>query len=45
MYLWETPSSAHPFYANAVGALTATSLGVIPALPTAVQVEEFLAAN
>jgi fructokinase len=29
-------------YANAVGALTATKLGVIPALPTAAQVEEFL---
>jgi fructokinase len=30
-------------YANAVGALTAQSQGVIPALPTAVQVEAFLA--
>lgn len=30
-------------YANAVGALTARSLGVIPALPRASQVEEFLA--
>ncbi len=29
-------------YANAVGALTATKLGVIPALPTAVEVESFL---
>lgn len=29
-------------YANAVGALTATKQGVIPALPTAVQVETFL---
>jgi fructokinase len=29
-------------YANAVGALTALSLGVIPALPTASQVDEFL---
>jgi len=31
-------------YANAVGALTSMTLGVIPALPTAAQVEEFLAA-
>jgi len=30
-------------YANAVGALTATAQGVIPALPTAAQVETFLA--
>jgi fructokinase len=30
-------------YANAVGALTSMTLGVIPALPTAAQVEEFLA--
>lgn len=30
-------------YANAVGALTAQTRGVIPALPTAVQVEAFLA--
>ena len=30
-------------YANAVGALTALTLGVIPALPTAARVEEFLA--
>jgi len=30
-------------YANAVGALTALTLGVIPALPTAATVEEFLA--
>ena len=30
-------------YANAVGALTATKLGVIPALPTAAQVDQFLA--
>jgi fructokinase len=30
-------------YANAVGALTALSQGVIPALPTADQVDEFLA--
>jgi sugar/nucleoside kinase (ribokinase family) len=30
-------------YANAVGALTAQSLGVIPALPTAAQVDAFLA--
>lgn len=29
-------------YANAVGALTATTLGVIPALPTAAQVAAFL---
>jgi fructokinase len=29
-------------YANAVGALTSLTLGVIPALPTAEQVEEFL---
>lgn len=29
-------------YANAVGALTATVQGTIPALPTAVQVDEFL---
>ena len=29
-------------YANAVGALTSLTLGVIPALPTADQVEEFL---
>jgi fructokinase len=29
-------------YANAVGALTATKLGVFPALPTASQVDEFL---
>jgi fructokinase len=29
-------------YANAVGALTATKLGVIPALPTAAEVETFL---
>ncbi len=29
-------------YANAVGALTALTLGVIPALPTAAQVEHFL---
>jgi fructokinase len=32
-------------YANAVGALTSQNLGVIPALPTAVQVNEFLAGN
>lgn len=30
-------------YANAVGALTALTQGVIPALPTAAQVDEFLA--
>jgi fructokinase len=30
-------------YANAVGALTAQTQGVIPALPTAVEVEQFLA--
>jgi fructokinase len=30
-------------YANAVGAMTAQTLGVIPALPTAAQVGEFLA--
>lgn len=30
-------------YANAVGALTATKQGVIPALPTAAEVESFLA--
>jgi sugar/nucleoside kinase (ribokinase family) len=29
-------------YANAVGALTSMTLGVIPALPTAAQVDEFL---
>jgi fructokinase len=29
-------------YANAVGALTALARGVIPALPTAIQVDEFL---
>jgi sugar/nucleoside kinase (ribokinase family) len=29
-------------YANAVGALTATKMGVIPALPTAAEVEAFL---
>jgi ribokinase len=29
-------------YANAVGALTATRQGVIPSLPTAVEVEAFL---
>jgi sugar/nucleoside kinase (ribokinase family) len=29
-------------YANAVGALTSLTLGVIPALPTADQVKEFL---
>ena len=29
-------------YANAVGALTAQTLGVIPALPTAAQVDDFL---
>lgn len=32
-------------YANAVGALTSMTLGVIPALPTAARVEEFLANN
>jgi fructokinase len=32
-------------YANAVGALTATKLGVIPALPTAAEVDEFLQAR
>ena len=32
-------------YANAVGTLTATKQGVIPALPTAAEVENFLAAN
>ncbi|NIM93998.1 MAG: hypothetical protein GTO18_09855 [Anaerolineales bacterium] len=31
-------------YANAVGAITALTLGVIPALPTADQVDKFLAA-
>jgi sugar/nucleoside kinase (ribokinase family) len=30
-------------YANAVGALTSLTQGVIPALPTAAEVEEFLA--
>jgi len=30
-------------YANAAGALTALTQGVIPALPTAAEVEEFLA--
>jgi sugar/nucleoside kinase (ribokinase family) len=30
-------------YANAVGALTSLTQGVIPALPTAAQVDEFLA--
>jgi sugar/nucleoside kinase (ribokinase family) len=29
-------------YANAVGALTSTKVGVIPALPTSAAVEEFL---
>jgi fructokinase len=40
-----TPDRLQPTlrYANAVGALTAQSLGVIPALPTAEQVEDFLA--
>jgi fructokinase len=32
-------------YANAVGALTAQTLGVIPALPRAQQVEEFMQAH
>ncbi len=32
-------------YANAVGAITAQTVGVIPALPTAVQVDKFLQAN
>ncbi|MCO6453394.1 MAG: carbohydrate kinase [Caldilineales bacterium] len=32
-------------YANAVGAITATKKGVIPALPTAAQVDDFLAAR
>lgn len=32
-------------YANAVGALTATKQGVIPALPTAPEVDQFLAQN
>lgn len=32
-------------YANAVGALTATKQGVIPALPTAAEVSQFLAQN
>ena len=32
-------------YANAVGALTATKQGVIPALPTATAVEQFLTEN
>lgn len=32
----------HLRYANAVGALTATKLGTIPALPTAAQVDDFL---
>lgn len=32
-------------YANAVGALTSMTQGVIPALPTAAQVERFLSAN
>ncbi len=32
-------------FANAVGALTAQKLGVIPALPTFAEVQEFLAAN
>jgi fructokinase len=32
-------------YANAVGALTATKQGVIPSLPTAAEVEAFLAAE
>ena len=32
-------------YANAVGALTATKLGVIPALPTASEVDAFLLSN
>ena len=33
----------HLRYANAVGAITAQKLGVIPSLPTATQVDEFLA--
>jgi fructokinase len=32
----------HLFFANAVGALTATKQGAIPALPTAAQVDDFL---
>ena len=32
-------------YANAVGALTATKQGVIPSLPTAAEVDAFLAAR
>jgi sugar/nucleoside kinase (ribokinase family) len=32
-------------YANAAGALTSMTQGVIPALPTAAQVEEFLSAD
>jgi fructokinase len=44
---WRTESSperlhAYLRYANAVGALTATAQGVIPALPTAAQVDTFL---
>jgi len=40
-----TPAQLHQSlrYANAVGALTARTQGVIPALPTAQQVDEFLA--
>ncbi len=33
---------AHFYYANAVGALTATKQGVIPALPTVAEVDAFL---
>jgi fructokinase len=40
-----SPSRMHEIlrYANAVGALTALTQGVIPALPTAAQVDQFLA--
>ena len=35
----------HLTFANAVGALTAQSMGVIPALPTREMVDEFLSRN
>jgi fructokinase len=42
---WENPVKLARIcrYANAVGALTTTQRGAIPALPTAVQVQAFLA--
>jgi len=46
----DKPATAHHMrqvlqYANAVGALTSLAQGVIPALPTAAQVEDFLGQN